>query len=203
MWKTKAMTGLKSKEGDREMAGRDGIGVLTENVRDLVGAIVDGKLEARADVEGVDEAYRPVLEGINELIEVFVRPINVTAEYVDRISKGDIPDKIADEYRGDFNEIKNNLNGLIDALNGLVGEAERMKEAAAAGELDTRADVSRYHGAWAAIVQGLNETAEGMVVPMRDIGGVLDRMAAGDLKARVTNDYKGDYNVLKVACNEL
>ncbi|MBW2031377.1 MAG: hypothetical protein JRJ31_20145, partial [Deltaproteobacteria bacterium] len=38
---------------------------------------------------------------------------------------------------------------------------------------------------------------------MRDIGGVLDRMAAGDLKARVTNDYKGDYNVLKVACNEL
>ena len=28
---------------------------------------------------------------MNKLIDAFVAPINVTAEYVDRISKGDIP----------------------------------------------------------------------------------------------------------------
>ena len=196
----------KSKPAERrakQMAKTDSIAVLTESMKELVGAIVEGKLDTRADLEEVDEEYRPVLAGVNELIDAFVRPINVTAEYVDRISKGDIPEKITDEYKGDFNEIKNNLNGLIDALNGLIQEAERMKEAAASGELDTRADVSGYHGAWAEIVQGLNETAEGMVVPMRDIGDTLDKLAAGDSKARVINEYKGDYNVLKVACNQL
>ena len=40
----------------------------------------------------------------------------MTAEYVDRISKGDIPPKITDTYNGDFNEIKNNLNVCIDAI---------------------------------------------------------------------------------------
>ena len=48
--------------------------------------------------------------GVNDLINAFVAAINVTAEYVDRISKGDIPRKITDVYNGDFNEIKNNLN---------------------------------------------------------------------------------------------
>ena len=42
----------------------------------------------------------------------------MTAEYVDRISKGDIPPKITDTYNGDFNEIKNNLNACIDTMTG-------------------------------------------------------------------------------------
>ncbi|MBW2035578.1 MAG: methyl-accepting chemotaxis protein, partial [Deltaproteobacteria bacterium] len=99
---------------DKEMADRDDVATLTESVKDLVTAIVDGKLDVRADVEKVDTAYRPILKGINELVEAFVAPINVTAEYVDRISKGDIPEPITDEYKGDFNEIKNNLNQCID-----------------------------------------------------------------------------------------
>ena len=50
-----------------------------------------------------------LVSGVNELINAFVAPINVTAEYVDRISKGDIPSKITDVYLGDFNEIKKSI----------------------------------------------------------------------------------------------
>jgi len=127
----------------------------------------------------------------------------VMAEYVDRVSKGDIPEKITDAYNGDFNEVKNNLNALLDAMTGLIEGAATMANAAAAGQLDTRVDDSTFQGVWQTIAKGLNDTAEGVVVPLRDIGGVLDRLAAGDSKAQVTNDYKGDYNVLKVACNKL
>jgi len=157
-----------------------------DEIGGLVKSVIDGKLDARADVDKFEGGYREMVQGVNDLIDAFVAPFNVTAEYVDRISKGDIPEKITDEYKGDFND-----------------EAARMEKAAAAGELDTRADVSQYNGAWATIVKGLNDTFEGVATPLRDIGGVLDRMAAGDLKAQVVNDYQGDYNVLKVACNEL
>jgi len=177
--------------------------VVFEEVKRVLEAVKTGQLDVRADLGEISGDDRKMLEGINELIDAFVGPINVTAEYVDRISKGDVPEKITDEYKGDFNEVKNNINALIDALNGLIKGAETMAAAAAAGELDTRVDVSGFQGAWRVLVEGLNKTAEGMVVPMRDIGAVLDRMAAGELKARVVNDYKGDYNVLKKACNEL
>jgi len=43
-----------------------------------------------------------------------VWPLNMAAEYVERISNRDIPEKITDEYNGDFNEIKDNLNKCID-----------------------------------------------------------------------------------------
>jgi len=45
---------------------------------------------------------------------------------VDRISKGDIPASITDEYQGDFNEIKNNINMLIDATNKVTEIAQRI-----------------------------------------------------------------------------
>jgi len=146
-----------------------------DEIQRLSEAIVNGKLDERAKVDQFDGQDKVMLQGVNDLIDALVDPISVTAEYVGRISKGDIP----------------------------VNEATTMEKAAAAGELDTRADVSQYNGAWANIVQGLNNTMEGIVVPLRDVGGVLDKLAAGDSKARVEADYKGDYDVLKVACNAL
>jgi methyl-accepting chemotaxis protein len=58
----------------------------------------------------------------------------VAAEYVDRISKGDIPPKITDTYNGDFNEIKNNLNKCIDAVNTLVADANMLSQGGGGGQ---------------------------------------------------------------------
>ena len=59
----------------------------------------------------------------------------MTAEYVDRISKGDIPPKITDTYNGDFNEIKNNLNACIDTMSGLLAETDKLIKATEDGQL--------------------------------------------------------------------
>ena len=195
----------KEKQNEeKKTMSTQGIGSeVIKAVLDLVSAVKDGRLDTRADLKEVEGEEKDLLEGINELIDAMVAPLNVTAEYVDRISKGDIPGKITDNYKGDFNAIKNNLNLLIGVLTGLINETATMEKAAAAGELDTRADVSQYNGAWATIVEGLNNTMEGMEVPLKDIGDTLDKMAAGDLNVQVTNDYAGAYNVLKVASNEL
>jgi len=77
---------------------------------------VDGILSTRADVEKHQGDFRKVIEGVNSTLDAVVDPLNVAAEYVSRISKGDIPPKITEHYNGDFNEIKNNLNILVDAM---------------------------------------------------------------------------------------
>ena len=84
-------------------------GLLSEAGK-LTAAVQAGKLDVRADPAAVTLEFRPVLEGVNATIGAFVRPIEVTAGYVDRISRGDVPPRITDEYAGDFNAIKNNLN---------------------------------------------------------------------------------------------
>ena len=72
-------------------------------------------------------------------------PFNVSADYVDRISKGDIPAKITDTYKGDFNTIKNNLNTCIGecAGGGLVAcWRMRLRQR----KFETRADPSHRTG---------------------------------------------------------
>ena len=85
--------------------------------------MLEGKLATRADATKHQGDFRKIIEGVNVTLDAVIEPLNVSAEYVDRISKGDIPPKITDTYNGDFNEIKNNLNNCIDAVNALVADA--------------------------------------------------------------------------------
>jgi len=189
-------------EGGPEMADVDNVSIMTESIKDLVTAIVDGKLDTRADVEGVDPAYRPVLSGINELIEAFVGPFNMSAEYVDRISKGDIPEKITDEYHGDFNEIKNNMNQLIDMATGLLNETHKLVQATKDGKLDTRGDAEKFAGGWGYLVEGINELIDAFVGPFNMSAEYVDRISKGDIPEPITDEYKGDFNEIKNNLNQ-
>ncbi|HLA35383.1 MAG TPA: MCP four helix bundle domain-containing protein, partial [Rhodocyclaceae bacterium] len=71
----------------------------------LAQAAVDGQLSTRADVDRYQGDYRKIVKGVNDTLDAVIGPLNVAANYVDRISKGDIPPKITDSYNGDFNSI--------------------------------------------------------------------------------------------------
>ncbi len=147
---------LKIKESlDESLAA---VRRLVTDAETLVQAAKDGRLEVRADASTHTGAYRGVVEGVNTTLDAVIGPLNVAAEYVNRISKGDIPDKITDDYEGDFNEIKNNLNDCIDAVNLLVTDADMLAEAAAREEFDTRANASQHDGDFAKVVDGMNKT---------------------------------------------
>jgi methyl-accepting chemotaxis protein len=109
------------------------MGTMVESIQALVAdahllaqGAVDGKLATRADAAKHQGAYREVIEGVNRTLDAVVNPLNVAADYVARISKGDMPEQITDEYRGDFNAIKNNLNILIQAIDTITQAAQEV-----------------------------------------------------------------------------
>ena len=102
---------------------RTNLQALVADVAALNQAAVEGKLATRADATKHQGDFRKIVQGVNDCLDAVIGPLNVSAGYVDRISKGDIPPKITDKYNGDFNEIKNNLNQCIDAVNALVADA--------------------------------------------------------------------------------
>ena len=173
----------------------DGVG-LTQNM-------LEGKLAARADAAKHQGDFRKVIEGFNLTLDNVIKPLNVSAEYVDRISKGDIPPKITDTYNGDFNEIKNNLNTCIDAISAMVNDADLLVKAAVEGKLATRADASKHHGDYRKIVEGVNQTLDAVVKPIRAASLVLGKIAAKDLKARVEGEHQGDFAQLKEDINRM
>jgi methyl-accepting chemotaxis protein len=99
------------------------------DVLKLVEAAVEGQLDTRGDPEKYRIiGFRNIMKGVNDTLDAVIGPLNVAAEYVDRISKGDIPEEIAKEYKGDFNEIKNSLNRLIAATNEVTEIAEKIAQ---------------------------------------------------------------------------
>ncbi|HAO23454.1 MAG TPA: methyl-accepting chemotaxis protein [Desulfobacteraceae bacterium] len=200
-----------------EINQKDEIGQLADAFRDMMSKIEhvameiraltqqvsEGKLKARGNAEEFKGGWRELITGLNALIDAFVLPIHVTATYIDHISKGDIPAKITDHYKGDFNEIKNNLNACIDVVNGLVAETVMLTENAAQGNLSVRGSADKFGGGYARIVNGINDTLDAVIGPLNVAAQYVFRISQGDFPDIITDQYKGDFNEIKVNINRL
>jgi methyl-accepting chemotaxis protein len=170
---------------------------MVSDTRQLGAAAVAGELSVRADAQKHQGDYRAIVDGINHTLDAVIGPLNVAADYVDRISKGDIPPKINDSYNGDFNAIKNNLNTCVEAVNRLVADARTLSVAAVEGRLSTRADATRHQGDFRKIVEGVNNTLDAVIGPLNVAANYVDRISKGDIPARITDSYNGDFNTIK------
>jgi methyl-accepting chemotaxis protein len=179
----------------------DNVNSLVADANMLSKAAVEGKLSTRADANKHQGDFRKIVEGVNQTLDSVIGPLNVAAEYVDRISKGDIPKKITDSYNGDFNEIKNNLNTCIDAVNFLIADSGTLSKAAVEGKLKTRADASKHQGDFRKIVDGVNATLDAVINPLNDASEILQKVSKGNLKIRLSKEYAGDYVMLKDSIN--
>ena len=179
----------------------DAMSALLKETGELVVATKEGQLQRRGNAVAFAGGWGQLVGGINELIEAFVSPINVTAEYVDRISKGDIPQKITDLYKGDFNAIKINLNNCIDNITMLVEDTNMLVQAAVDGKLEIRADANKHHGDYRKIIVGVNNTLDAVIEPVKEAAAVLEEMSSGNLQLRVRGNYKGDHADIKNALN--
>jgi methyl-accepting chemotaxis protein len=180
----------------------DAVNALVADANVLSKAALEGKLATRADASKHQGDFRKIVQGVNDTLDAVIGPLNVAAKYVDQISKGDIPAKITDKYNGDFNEIKNNLNQCIDVVNALVADANVLSKAALEGKLATRADASKHQGDFRKIVQGVNDTLDAVIGPLNVAAKYVDQISKGDIPAKITDTYNGDFNTIKNNLNQ-
>jgi methyl-accepting chemotaxis protein len=180
----------------------DSVNALVEDANMLSAAAVEGKLDTRADASRHQGDFKAIIDGVNDTLDAVIGPLNVSAEYIDRISKGDIPEKITDEYKGDFNEIKDNLNMCIDAINELISDAHMLADAAVEGRLDIRADATKHFGDYRLIIDGVNNTLDAVIGPLNMAAEYVDRISKGDVPGHITDEYHGDFNKIKNNLNQ-
>lgn len=129
--------------------------VITET-KDLINSIIIGDLRKRGDPLSVSIDFSEVIVSINDLIDTFVVPFKMIAEYIDRISKGNLPPEITKDYEGDFNEVKRNLNNCIKTIEMLLSDTNKLSDAVIHGRLDHRIDITTHQGDFKEIVSEIN-----------------------------------------------
>ena len=135
------------------------------------------------------------------LAKGIIQPLRVCTAALARISAGDIPPRITESYYGEFNEIRDNLNTCIDAIDRLLWQMQAIIGAAQEGALSTRAETVDCLGAYRKLLEGLNDTLDAVVTPIREVIRVVGAMERGDLTERIGGDYRGDFKVLGEAMN--
>lgn len=170
---------------------------LLDETQMLEKAALEGRLATRGDTNKINFEFRGIVVGVNKTLDAVIGPLNVAAEYVDKISRGEIPKKITDNYNGDFNMIKNNLNRCIDAVNLLVSDVNMLAQAAVDGRLNTRADASKHQGDFARVVDGVNKTLDAVLGPINEAAKVLEELSRKNMRARVMGNYNGDLAMIK------
>jgi methyl-accepting chemotaxis protein len=154
---------------------------LIEDANMLADASVEGRLKTRADASKHNGDFRKIIEGVNNSLDAVIGPLTVTADYIDKISKGALPAKITDNYNGDFNLIKINLNTLIDALQLVTKSTMQV----AAGNLDVtitkRSDQDE-------LLHALSEMIKVNTLVVNDIKRIANGDLTVELKPRSDKD---------------
>jgi len=180
---------------------------LTDEASRLRDAVAQGDLRVRGDVGAIDPEFRPIVEGMNATMDAFEEPMRLTVECVTRIGKGDIPERIAGEYRGDFGHIQASLNECIDAVNALLEDVATLAQAGTEGRLGVRADPARHQGDFRNVIEGVNATLDAVVGPLGQAADAVARIARGEIPPPISAEWQGSFAALRdnlnTACSSL
>jgi methyl-accepting chemotaxis protein len=147
----------------------------------LIEASQKGNLSVRGDASKFQYTFRDMVEGLNKTLDAIVGPLTMTAAVIERISRGDIPSRITDQYNGDFNALKNNLNMLIDTLNGFIAAQEEMAhQHHNLGIISYQIPERQFTGKYAQMVKGTNDLVQAHIDVKMRVVDVISQYAVGN-----------------------
>ncbi len=176
---------------------------LTEQINTMAESTINGRLDVRMDPEMFEGDLKELVTGVNTMLDSIVEPFMAASKYVSRISNGDIPPKITKEFKGSFDDFKNNLNICVDAINALIEDSEMLSEAGSEGKVDIRADASRHGGEFRTIIENLNNTLDSIARPLNESTDILLKLAVNDFENGVDGEYDGIFKDNAYAVNEV
>jgi methyl-accepting chemotaxis protein len=155
---------------------------LQKELGRLTEASKDGRLTERGNLNQFEGAYAEIVRGVNAVLEAIIGPLNFSAGYVERISKGDIPPQITDTYYGEFNTIKNNLNSLIVAMNEITHAAEEIAGGNLTVSIRERSAQDKLMQALTSMVAGLTRTVTEIRTIATEVGSASQSISAASVQ---------------------
>ncbi|HEY1500769.1 MAG TPA: methyl-accepting chemotaxis protein [Acidobacteriaceae bacterium] len=177
-------------------------GLQKELVR-LTDASREGQLSDRGKPEQFQGAYAEIVRGVNTMLDAILLPIGEGNRILAQISGGKIDELIAQIYKGDHEKMKQAINNVGTVIQGLHRELDRLIEASKMGQLAERGKADQFHGAYGEIVRGVNAMLDAVIGPLNVSAGYVDQISKGNIPARITDNYNGDFNNIKNNLNTL
>ncbi|MBN2719097.1 MAG: methyl-accepting chemotaxis protein [Deltaproteobacteria bacterium] len=164
-------------------------------------AIQSGDLSGKCSVDYKSDTLRHMGNHVNNIISQLRTPLYAASESLERIAHGNIPEFIIEEYSGEFNQIKKNINNFLATMYGMHYEVNHLIGKIRSGELRTRGNDWDYAGIWQELIAGVNSVLDAIIEPVTDASYVLEQVSKYNLTTRMTAKYQGEHARIKHALN--
>ena len=164
----------------------------------------DGKLGGQAKVKGVAGTWKDLTDSVNSMAGNLTGQVRNIAEVTTAVARGDLSKKITVDVKGEFLELKNTINTMVDQLRSFGSEVTRVaREVGTDGKLGGQARVEGVSGTWKDLTDSVNFMAGNLTSQVRNIAEVTTAVARGDLSKKVTVDVRGEILELKDTVNTM
>jgi len=131
-------------------------------VAGLVRAAVDGDFTKRIEMAGKDGFFKLLGENMNQLMEVSSVGLNEVVRVLGALAKGDLTEKITNEYKGTFGQLKDDANKTVDQLTSIVTQIKESSEAITSASTEIAAGNQDLSSRTEEQASSLEETASSM-----------------------------------------
>ena len=164
----------------------------------------EGKLGGQASVPNLGGIWKDLTDNVNNMASNLTVQVRDIANVATAVAKGDLSQKITVDVKGEFLQLKQNLNQMVDSLNLFAGEVTRVaQEVGTEGKLGGQASVPNVAGVWKDLTDNVNDMAAALTSQVRDIANVATAVARGDLSQKMTVNVKGEVLDLKNTLNQM
>ena len=164
----------------------------------------EGKLGGQAKVKGVAGTWKDLTDSVNSMAGNLTGQVRNIADVTTAVAKGDLSKKITVDVKGEFLELKNTINTMVDQLRSFASEVTRVaREVGTEGKLGGQAVVEGVSGTWKDLTDSVNSMASNLTAQVRNIADVTTAVARGDLSRKITVDVKGEILELKNTVNTM
>ncbi len=188
--------------GQALIACTQNINALISDMSALTDAAIGGKLEARANASKHKGDFRAIVEGVNQTLDGVIGPLNIAADYIDKISKGNIPERLTANFKGDFNRLKESLNTCIATLDNFVAAQDHLKAMHDDGMIDEVLPVEQFSGVYYKMADGINKLVKSHIDVSAKVVEVVSQYAIGNLSIDMPT-LPGKMSVIKEAIDEV
>ena len=180
-------------------------GLISEVSRVAREVGTEGKLgQAAAFTTEVGGVWKDLTDNVNLMAGNLTGQVRNIAEVTTAVANGDLSKTISIDAKGEFLELKNTVNAMVDQLKTFAGEVTRVaREVGVEGKLGGQAQTKEVSGVWADLTVNVNQLAANLTDQVRAISEVAGAVTAGDLTRQVSVEASGEVAVLKDKLNEM
>ena len=180
-------------------------GFISEVTRVAREVGTEGKLgQAAAVTIEVGGVWKDLTDNVNLMAGNLTGQVRNIAEVTTAVANGDLSKKISIDVKGEFLELKNTVNAMVDQLNAFACEVTRVaREVGVEGKLGGQAQSKEVAGVWKDLTDNVNQLAANLTNQVRAIADVATAVTEGDLTRQVGVEASGEVAVLKDKLNEM